>query len=80
MRCWPTIRYASFMVVVDTHRHTPQPQAKVGNKWSVIAQYIPGKTGQQCAQRWRHRVSVMLLLLSARVVHTIIVVRRSTPI
>ena len=31
-------------------------QAVHGNKWSVVAQYIPGRTGQQCAQRWRHKV------------------------
>jgi myb proto-oncogene protein len=23
----------------------------------VVAKYIPGRTGQQCAQRWRHRVN-----------------------
>lgn len=32
-------------------------QKKVGNKWSEVAKQIPGKTGQQCAQRWRHRVN-----------------------
>ncbi|EFN51598.1 hypothetical protein CHLNCDRAFT_14655, partial [Chlorella variabilis] len=32
-------------------------QGRVGNKWSEVARHIPGKTGQQCAQRWRHRVN-----------------------
>ena len=34
-----------------------QWQGRVGNKWSEVARHIPGKTGQQCAQRWRHRVN-----------------------
>jgi myb proto-oncogene protein len=34
----------------------PPAQGKVGNKWSEIAKHIPGRTGQQCAQRWRHKV------------------------
>ena len=33
-----------------------RPQSKVGNKWSEVAKHIPGRTGQQCAQRWRHKV------------------------
>jgi myb proto-oncogene protein len=33
-------------------------QGKVGNKWSEVAKHIPGRTGQQCAQRWRHKVSL----------------------
>lgn len=32
-------------------------QQRIGNKWSEVARHIPGKTGQQCAQRWRHRVN-----------------------
>ena len=32
-------------------------QQRVGNMWSEIAKHIPGKSGQQCAQRWRHRVN-----------------------
>ncbi|WIA09263.1 hypothetical protein OEZ85_008671 [Tetradesmus obliquus] len=32
-------------------------QSKVGNKWSEVAKHIPGRTGQQCAQRWRHKVN-----------------------
>uniref|UniRef100_A0A061R4M6 Serine/threonine-protein kinase ULK4 n=1 Tax=Tetraselmis sp. GSL018 TaxID=582737 RepID=A0A061R4M6_9CHLO len=32
-------------------------QKKMGNQWSAIAQHIPGRTGQQCAQRWRHKVN-----------------------
>jgi hypothetical protein len=35
----------------------PDPQSKVGNKWSEVAKHIPGRTGQQCAQRWRHKVT-----------------------
>lgn len=31
-------------------------QAQVGNRWSVVAKHINGRTGQQCAQRWRHKV------------------------
>ncbi|KAK9908792.1 hypothetical protein WJX75_003000 [Coccomyxa subellipsoidea] len=32
-------------------------QAKLGNRWSSVAKKIPGRTGQQCAQRWRHKVN-----------------------
>eukprot|EP00951_Prasinocladus_malaysianus_P014405 scaffold109615_cov50-Prasinocladus_malaysianus.AAC.3 len=32
-------------------------QAELGNRWSAVAQHIPGRTGQQCAQRWRHKVN-----------------------
>ncbi|MEW5299665.1 MAG: hypothetical protein WDW36_002658 [Sanguina aurantia] len=32
-------------------------QAKVGNRWSVVAKHIDGRTGQQCAQRWRHKLN-----------------------
>lgn len=32
-------------------------QKQIGNKWSIIARHIPGRTGQQCAQRWRHKVN-----------------------
>ena len=32
-------------------------QRRIGNKWSEVARHIPGKTGQQCAQRWRHKVN-----------------------
>jgi hypothetical protein len=32
-------------------------QSRLGNKWAEVARQIPGKTGQQCAQRWRHRVN-----------------------
>ncbi|KAK2077128.1 hypothetical protein QBZ16_004762 [Prototheca wickerhamii] len=34
-----------------------QYQAQLGNRWSEVARYIGTKTGQQCAQRWRHRVN-----------------------
>jgi Myb-like DNA-binding domain len=26
-------------------------------RWSAVAKKIPGRTGQQCAQRWRHKVN-----------------------
>ena len=32
-------------------------QAKHGNRWAAVADEIPGRTGQQCAQRWRHKVN-----------------------
>ncbi|KAG2498994.1 hypothetical protein HYH03_003180 [Edaphochlamys debaryana] len=34
-----------------------QYQAVYGNKWSQVSQHIPGRNGQQCAQRWRHKVN-----------------------
>lgn len=32
-------------------------QKKLGNRWSCVAAYLHGRTGQQCAQRWRHKVN-----------------------
>eukprot|EP00891_Asterochloris_glomerata_P009442 jgi/Astpho2/9442/Aster-01702 len=32
-------------------------QSVMGNKWSSVAKKIVGRTGQQCAQRWRHKVN-----------------------
>eukprot|EP00232_Nephroselmis_pyriformis_P000357 CAMPEP_0182912944 /NCGR_PEP_ID=MMETSP0034_2-20130328/37778_1 /TAXON_ID=156128 /ORGANISM="Nephroselmis pyriformis, Strain CCMP717" /LENGTH=296 /DNA_ID=CAMNT_0025049641 /DNA_START=304 /DNA_END=1190 /DNA_ORIENTATION=+ len=32
-------------------------QSKLGNRWSAVAAQLPGRTGQQCAQRWRHKVN-----------------------
>ena len=32
-------------------------QAKHGNRWAAVADGMPGRTGQQCAQRWRHKVN-----------------------
>ncbi|KAF6256388.1 hypothetical protein COO60DRAFT_115932 [Scenedesmus sp. NREL 46B-D3] len=29
-------------------------QGQLGNRWAEVARHIPGRTGQQCAQRWRH--------------------------
>ena len=26
------------------------------HRWSAVAKKISGRTGQQCAQRWRHKV------------------------
>lgn len=41
-------------------------QGRVGNRWSEVARYIPGKTGQQCAQVWRAGLAPPLAsLLSA---------------
>ena len=55
-----------------THTALPNPPACAGRsplqagtqqrwrlvpRWSQVAKYIPGRTGQQCAQRWRHRVN-----------------------
>jgi hypothetical protein len=43
--------------------HPPAPfrridrQAKYGNRWASVAEEMPGRTGQQCAQRWRHKVN-----------------------
>ena len=30
-------------------------------RWSAVAKKISGRTGQQCAQRWRHKVRTCLL-------------------
>lgn len=35
-------------------------QKTYGNRWSLVAQHISGRTGQQCAQRWRHKVRLSL--------------------
>jgi len=35
----------------------PCAQAKHGNRWAAVAAEMPGRTGQQCAQRWRHKVN-----------------------
>ncbi len=32
-------------------------RAAICARWSLVAKHIPGRTGQQCAQRWRHRVN-----------------------
>ncbi|KIY94715.1 tryptophanyl-tRNA synthetase [Monoraphidium neglectum] len=42
--------------IVARHQ-AARAQGKVGNKWSEVAKHIPGRTGQQCAQRWRHKVN-----------------------
>lgn len=36
--------------------HSSQTQAEHGNKWQAVAEAIPGRCGQQCAQRWRHKL------------------------
>ena len=42
-------------------RPAPTPNAFLqeihGNRWALVAAELPGKTGQQCAQRWRHKVN-----------------------
>ena len=40
-----------------THASTASTQAKYGNRWASVAEEMPGRTGQQCAQRWRHKVN-----------------------
>ncbi|KAK9820139.1 hypothetical protein WJX72_006542 [[Myrmecia] bisecta] len=42
---------------VEEDRLLAEWQGKVGNRWSAVAKKIPGRTGQQCAQRWRHKVN-----------------------
>ncbi|DBB07177.1 TPA: hypothetical protein ACH3X1_011744 [Trebouxia sp. C0004] len=32
-------------------------QGRYGNRWCMVAKKISGRTGQQCAQRWRHKVN-----------------------
>lgn len=32
-------------------------QREYGNRWSDIARVMGTRTGQQCAQRWRHKVN-----------------------
>ena len=32
-------------------------QREHGNRWSDIARVMGTRTGQQCAQRWRHKVN-----------------------
>jgi hypothetical protein len=46
-----------------THSLTYHAQSKLGNKWSEVARHIPGRTGQQCAQRWRHKVRIFIFCL-----------------
>ena len=45
-----------------THPTLKNKQSKLGNKWSEVARHIPGRTGQQCAQRWRHKVRSFFLI------------------
>ena len=35
---------------------TPASAGFLAHRWSSVAKKIPGRTGQQCAQRWRHKV------------------------
>ena len=41
----------------EEDRLLAEGQAVFGNRWSEVCKSIPGKNGQQCAQRWRHRVN-----------------------
>jgi hypothetical protein len=50
-------------------------QSKVGNKWSEVAKHIPGRTGQQCAQRWRHKVSSSKCCTAAETPEAIVLVQ-----
>lgn len=54
-----TFHFSSIHITQDAHvttLHRP-PQAKYGNRWASVAEEMPGRTGQQCAQRWRHKVN-----------------------
>jgi hypothetical protein len=42
---------------IDPRRPLARAQAKHGNRWAAVADEFPGRTGQQCAQRWRHKVN-----------------------
>ena len=35
----------------------PAPPPQLQTSWSSVAKRIPGRTGQQCAQRWRHKLN-----------------------
>ena len=37
--------------------HCLAPQAMLICRWCMVAKKISGRTGQQCAQRWRHKVN-----------------------
>jgi hypothetical protein len=41
----------------EEDRLLAQLQGKHGNKWALVAASLTKRTGQQCAQRWRHRVN-----------------------
>ena len=41
----------------DAPSFLPGVQEIHGNRWALVAAELPGKTGQQCAQRWRHKVN-----------------------
>lgn len=53
----PTINRRAGVWTEEEDRLLQTWQQRIGNKWSEVARYIPGKTGQQCAQRWRHKVN-----------------------
>jgi hypothetical protein len=52
------LKLSSPLKAVSPALSFPFAQSKVGNKWSEVAKHIPGRTGQQCAQRWRHKVGM----------------------
>lgn len=43
--------------VYSSLRSLASSQEIHGNRWALVAAELPGKTGQQCAQRWRHKVN-----------------------
>ena len=55
----PTLDFLAMQQPPRSHRSpTPFPlQAKYGNRWATVAEEMPGRTGQQCAQRWSHKVN-----------------------
>ena len=40
--------------------------AQHARRWCMVAKKISGRTGQQCAQRWRHKVSHSVSVLRCR--------------
>jgi hypothetical protein len=51
----PCLVFPSRSPLGDAMQSRPSPPLPSLTK---VARYIPGRTGQQCAQRWRHKVSV----------------------
>ncbi|KFM26310.1 Myb-like protein A [Auxenochlorella protothecoides] len=56
-RCARPGALAPSSLVANTLRGLRDVQEVHGNRWSEVARHIGTKTGQQCAQRWRHRVN-----------------------
>ena len=58
----PAVLRAQAWAVADHCHGSPPEQPEqwllllLLRRWSAVAKKIPGRTGQQCAQRWRHKV------------------------